>query len=146
MPTILLINGPNLNKLGSRNQQLYGSKKLAEIEGDLIAKGKVLGLSIKTFQSNHEGQLIDFIQQEAQNAVGIIINPGGLAHSSIVLRDALTDADLPTVEVHISNIYGREEFRRKSLTEIGDIKSIVGQGWQGYFQALTVLSNKIDYE
>ena len=146
MPTILLINGPNLNKLGNRNQQLYGSKKLTEIEDELIVKGKVLGLSIKAFQSNHEGQLIDFIQQEAQSAAGIIINPGGLAHTSIVLRDALVDANLPTVEVHISNIYEREEFRRKSLTEIGDIKSIVGQGWQGYFQALTVLSNKIDYE
>ena len=146
MPTILLINGPNLNKLGNRNQQLYGSKKLTEIEDELIVKGKVLGLSIKAFQSNHEGQLIDFIQQEAQSAAGIIINPGGLAHTSIVLRDALVDANLPTVEVHISNIYEREEFRRKSLTEIGDIKSIVGQGWQGYLQALTLLSNKIDYE
>ena len=146
MPTLLLINGPNLNKLGSRNQQLYGSKKLAEIENELITKGEALGLSIKTFQSNHEGQLIDFIQQEAQNAIGIIINPGGLAHTSVVLRDALVDANLPTVEVHISNIYDREEFRRKSITEIGDIKSIVGQGWQGYFQALNLLSDQINHE
>ena len=143
MQTILLINGPNLNKLGTRNQGIYGTKTLLEIEEDLSKEDMSQGFAIKPFQSNHEGDLIDFIQSESSNASGIIINPGGLAHTSIVLRDALVDSNLPTVEVHISNIYEREEFRHKSVTEFSDVKSVVGEGWQGYFSALSQLIKKV---
>ena len=144
MQTILLINGPNLNKLGTRNQGIYGAKTLPEIENELGKEAASHGFTIKPFQSNHEGDLIDFIQTESNGASGIIINPGGLAHTSIVLRDALVDSNLPTIEVHISNIYEREEFRHKSVTELSKIKSVVGKGWQGYFLALSELIKKVD--
>lgn len=143
MKTILFINGPNLNKLGTRNQGIYGTKTLLEIEAELDKEAMNQGFTIKPFQSNHEGDLIDFIQAESSDAAGIIINPGGLAHTSIVLRDALVDSTLPTIEVHISNIYEREEFRHKSVTEFSDMKSVVGKGWQGYFLALSQLIKKV---
>ena len=144
MQVILLINGPNLNKLGSRNQHIYGSKTLAEIEQEVAKESVKQGFTIKSFQSNHEGYLIDFIQAESIHASGIIINPGGLGHTSIALRDALVDSGIPTAEVHISNIYEREEFRHRSVTELSGVKSIVGQGWKGYIQALLQLVNKIN--
>ena len=139
MQTILLINGPNLNKLGTRNQGIYGAKTLPEIENELGKEAASHGFTIKPFQSNHEGDLIDFIQTESNGASGIIINPGGLAHTSIVLRDALVDSNLPTIEVHISNIYEREEFRHKSLISKIATSVLCGFGTDGYIMALQAM-------
>ena len=140
----LVLNGPNLNLLGLREPDIYGTDSIKDIEIWLNSQIESDGYEVIWFQSNHEGDLIDFIQAESKGASGIIINPGGLAHTSIVLRDALVDSNLPTIEVHISNIYEREEFRHKSVTELSEIKSIVGKCWQGYFLALSELIKKVD--
>jgi 3-dehydroquinate dehydratase II len=140
---ILVINGPNLNMLGKRDQSLYGSKTLDEINALVKERGKELGIEITTFQSNHEGALIDFIQAESSKADGIIINPGALTHYGLSLRDALADAALPTIEVHLSNIHAREKFRRKSVITPVVKGQISGQGWQGYIAALQILVDEV---
>ncbi|MDD5094261.1 MAG: type II 3-dehydroquinate dehydratase [Dehalococcoidia bacterium] len=140
---ILVINGPNLNMLGKRDQSLYGSKTLEEINALVKERGKELGAEILTFQSNHEGALIDFIQAESARADGIIINPGALTHYGLSLRDALADANLPTIEVHLSNIHAREKFRQKSVIAPIVKGQISGQGWQGYIAALQTLVNEL---
>ncbi|MFO8010900.1 MAG: type II 3-dehydroquinate dehydratase [Dehalococcoidia bacterium] len=137
---ILVINGPNLNMLGKRDRSLYGSKTLAEINASILERGGALGIEITTYQSNHEGSLIDFIQEQSGSADAIIINAGALTHYSYALADALIDANLPVVEVHISDIHSREEFRRKSVIEPIARKQISGHGWQGYLQALDFLA------
>ncbi len=136
---ILVINGPNLNMLGKRDQSHYGSKTLDEINTILAEQGNNAGVEIFDFQSNHEGKLIDFIQIQTVGADGIIINPGALTHYGLSLMDALIDAQLPVIEVHISDIYSREEFRRKSVIEPIARKQISGHGWQGYVEALDFL-------
>jgi len=136
---ILLIDGPNLNTLGKREPDVYGSMTLAEIQAKVQEKARALGVEVRAFQSNSEGAIIDFMQSEGLNADGIIINPGALTHYSLALRDALSAAALPTIEVHISNIYGREHFRRRSMTA-GVCRGIVaGLGWRGYVAALDAL-------
>ena len=140
---ILVINGPNLNMLGKRDRSLYGSKTLDEINQTLQETGKELGAEIVTFQSNHEGALIDFIQAESTGADGVIINPGALTHYGLSLMDALTDAGLPLIEVHISDIHAREDFRKKSVIEPIAQKQISGQGWQGYVAALQTLVSEL---
>ncbi|MCL0074525.1 type II 3-dehydroquinate dehydratase [Dehalococcoidia bacterium] len=139
---ILVIHGPNLNVLGKRDQSLYGSKSLAEIDSMLREQGAELGIEVTSFQSNHEGALIDFVQSESPQAAGIIINPGALTHYGLSLRDALTDAGLPVIEVHLSNIYAREEFRRKSIIAPIVRGQISGLGWQGYAAALRILATQ----
>ena len=136
---ILLINGPNLNTLGKRQPELYGTLTLKEIEERVAQRAKELGVEIRPFQSNHEGVLIDFIQAEAEGAQGIIINPGALTHYGLSLRDALEGCGLPFIEVHLSNIYAREPFRRRSVLAAIARDQIAGQGWQGYIQALETL-------
>ena len=136
---ILLIHGPNLNMLGKRNRDLYGDKTLAELETIVTKRAMELGASIKVYQSNHEGALIDFIQDEAPKSDGIIINPGALTHYGLSLRDALEDSNLPIVEVHLSNIHSREEWRRKSVIEELAKTQISGLGWQGYVDAVDYL-------
>jgi 3-dehydroquinate dehydratase-2 len=143
---IMVINGPNLNMLGKRNKAIYGDKTLAEIEALLGEEGKSLGVEMISFQSNSEGALIDFIQQHSAEASGIIINPGALTHYGLSLRDALDDSELPVIEVHISNIYAREEWRAKSvIAPIAEVQ-ISGLGWQGYVKALRTLVGELKKE
>ncbi len=141
MKKILVVNGPNLNLLGKRDTRLYGTKTLAQIENALRTEGKRLGVEVVCFQSNSEGALIDFIQENYPEAAGIIINPGALTHYSLALRDVLADVGLPCIEVHLSNIYAREEWRQKSVTAPVVIGQISGLGWQGYLLALQYLAD-----
>ena len=135
----LMINGPNLNMLGQREPDVYGHLTLAEIEERVAERAKTLGVELRTFQSNHEGAIVDYLQQESSAADGIIINPGALTHYGLSLRDALAGAGKPAIEVHISNIYGREPFRRRSVTA-GVCRGLVaGLGWFGYVAALEAL-------
>lgn len=133
---ILLINGPNLNTLGQRQPHIYGALTLADIVGRARARAQQLGAEIVDFQSNHEGALIDFLQQEAPAADGIIINGGAYTHTSIALRDALAATDLPIIEVHISNLFAREEFRHHSYISGIARALITGMGWRGYLAAV----------
>lgn len=136
---ILLINGPNLNTLGQREPQIYGDLTLQEIEARVAERAGALGVEVKPFQSNHEGAVIDFIQKEAGEADGIIINPGALTHYGLSLRDAIAASGLPAIEVHISNIYGREWFRRRSVTADVCRGLVAGLGWRGYVLALEAM-------
>jgi 3-dehydroquinate dehydratase-2 len=136
---ILLINGPNLNTLGAREPDVYGNMTLPEIEARVSDRASALNAEVRSFQSNSEGALIDYIQAEGPDAAGIIINPGALTHYSFALRDAISASGLPTIEVHISNIYGREHFRRRSVTAACCVGIIAGLGWRGYVAALESL-------
>jgi len=136
---ILIINGPNLNMLGKRDKATYGRKTLAEIDSLVKKQGEKLDAEITSFQSNSEGALVDFIQQQSSSADGIIINPGALTHYGFSLRDALADSGLPIIEVHLSNIYAREEWRAESVIAPIAKGQISGLGWQGYIVALQAL-------
>lgn len=136
---ILIINGPNLNNLGRRDPGHYGSKTLAEIESAVAEKAGDLGAEVAFFQSNHEGDIVDFIQGATDGADGVIINAGALTHYGLSMRDALTDARLPIIEVHISNIHARDEYRRHSVVADMAVGQIAGFGWRGYLYALDFL-------
>lgn len=136
---ILVLHGPNLNNLGKRDTRNYGGTTLPEINDRLRTRGAELGYEVVTFQSNYEGALIDCLQEEAANIMGIVINPGGLTHSSYSLRDALTDAKRPIIEIHMSNVHAREPFRHESLIAPICVGQIVGLGWRGYLHALEAL-------
>ncbi len=136
MKTVLLINGPNLNLLGSREPDIYGRTSLAEIQGTLAERAGVWGINLKPFQSNHEGALIDFIQAEQGQASGIIINPGALTHYSYALRDCLAGVGCPVIEVHISNLRAREHWRQESVMTEVCTGMISGLGVRGYLLAL----------
>jgi 3-dehydroquinate dehydratase-2 len=140
---ILVINGPNLNMLGKRNKSVYGDKTLTTINNMLEKEGESLGVNIVTFQSNCEGELIDYIQKNFADADGIIINPGALTHYGLSLRDALSDTGLPVIEVHLSNIYAREEWRAKSVISSITKGQIAGLGWRGYISALRILVGEL---
>lgn len=140
---ILVINGPNLNMLGKRNKSIYGDKTLTSINSMLKKEGKSLGVDVVNFQSNIEGKLIDFIHENYAKAEGIIINPGALTHYGLSLRDALSDTGLPVIEVHLSNIYAREEWRAKSVIAPIAKGQISGLGWRGYVSALRILVGEL---
>lgn len=141
---LLLLNGPNLNLLGTREPQVYGSTTLAEVERDASAQAKAAGAELASFQSNHEGLLIDRIHAARDEGVdAIVINPGGLTHTSVALRDALAGVAIPFVEIHISNIHRRESFRHHSYLSELAAGVICGLGIDGYRHAIDFALNKI---
>src|SRR5881227_1011213 len=142
--TILVLNGPNLNMLGTREPEKYGHDTLADVETLCRDTATQFGLKADCRQSNREGELIDFIHEaHANNAAGIIINAGGYSHTSIALHDALVAVKIPTVEVHISNIHARESFRHHSYTAMAAFASLCGFGIDGYRLAINGLAAKI---
>jgi 3-dehydroquinate dehydratase-2 len=140
---ILVLNGPNLNLLGEREPSVYGTRTLDDINADVAARAGELGIQPVFYQSNHEGDLIDKIHAERNSSAGIIINPGALTHYSYALRDALEAVSLPVVEVHISDISKREEFRRVSVISPVAWKTIMGRGAAGYIEALEALASHL---
>jgi 3-dehydroquinate dehydratase-2 len=139
---VLVLNGPNLNLLGTREPDVYGATTLDDIEQGLADLAKDLGVAIECRQSNQEGQLIDWLHEARDSFDGVVINPGGLTHTSVSLRDGIAATGLPTVEVHISNTQARESFRHQSLTAAVCIGSVVGFGKNSYALGLRAL---IDY-
>ncbi|GAC1363934.1 MAG: type II 3-dehydroquinate dehydratase [Ktedonobacteraceae bacterium] len=140
MPNFLILSGPNLNMLGTREPDIYGTMTLEQIHQALQQRAGALGVTVNCFQSNYEGALIDYIQQHAPEAAGIVINPGAFTHYSIALRDAVSGSLLPTIEVHMSNVYAREEFRQHSVIAAVCRGQIAGLGWRSYMLALEALA------
>lgn len=141
---ILVIHGPNLNMLGKREKKIYGKISLEKINSDLKSLSEDLGVELKFKQSNIEGELVDYIQEAAKNGtIGILINPAAYTHTSVAIRDAILATKLPAVEVHISNIYQREEFRHKSLTAPVCIGQVAGFGKMSYLLGLMALVNRV---
>jgi len=136
---VLVLHGPNLNLTGMREPEIYGSMTLDEINDRLIEKGLELGLEVSCKQSNHEGVLIDALQDAESWANGVVFNPGGYTHTSVALRDTVAAIGIPVIEVHLSNVYAREEFRHKSLLSPVCKGKIVGFGWQSYLFGVTAL-------
>jgi len=140
---ILVLHGPNLNLLGEREPEIYGRTTLAEIDARLREQGAKRSVDVESFQSNHEGALLDRIQAARRTHQAIIINPGGLTHTSVALRDALVSCGLPVIEVHLSNIHAREEFRQRSLVAGIALGQISGLGAKGYELALEALLDRL---
>ncbi|MCF8069358.1 MAG: type II 3-dehydroquinate dehydratase [Desulfobacterales bacterium] len=143
MKKVLIIHGPNLNMLGKREPEVYGKTTLGEINDALTARGNEHGLAIETFQSNHEGAIIEKIQANFDKVSGVIINPAAFTHTSVAIRDALLMVDAPVIEVHLSNIYKREPFRHKSMVADIAVAQISGLGVQGYHAALDAIANMV---
>ena len=144
MKRIVIINGPNLDRLGIREPDIYGDQTLTDLENLLTEEAESLGVQVQFYQSNHEGFIIDEVGEYSDSEVfGLILNPGALTHTSLALRDAIAGSDLPAIEVHISNIYQREDIRQHSLTAPACIGVISGLGFDGYVAALRHLA-KLD--
>ncbi len=141
---ILLLHGPNLNTLGTREPEIYGRQTLADVEAIVAERAAALGAEVRCFQANGEGAMIDWLQQEQKQADGLIINAGALTHSSIALRDAIAGAALPAIEVHISNVYKREPFRHVSLMSAVCSGTIVGLGAFGYDLAVQAIVQQLN--
>ena len=141
MIKIALVHGPNLNLLGQRNPEVYGNLTLEKLEAAVAERAAERGAEVEAFQSNHEGELIDALHAAGKSCQGVIFNPGGFSHTSVALRDAVEASRIPVIEVHISNIHGREHFRRTSLTAAAAQACISGMGLQGYLSALEALLN-----
>lgn len=143
MPRILILNGPNLNLLGTREPDVYGRETLGDIQSLCESAGKEIGLDVDFRQSNHEGELVDWIQQASTGFDGLIINAGAYSHTSVALLDALRSVDIPIIEVHLSNIYAREDFRHHSFISAVAYGIICGLGSHGYVLAVEALAKKI---
>jgi 3-dehydroquinate dehydratase-2 len=142
MKKILIINGPNLNLLGTERTEIYGKFTLADIENTLKDFAKKMNVEIECFQSNHEGEIVDKIGGAKNNFEGIIINPAAYTHTSVAIRDAIASVEIPVIEVHISNIYSREQFRHNSFIAPVAVGQISGLGIKGYLLALEYFSGK----
>ncbi|HEY6875538.1 MAG TPA: type II 3-dehydroquinate dehydratase [Candidatus Dormibacteraeota bacterium] len=142
MSKIVVVNGPNLNLLGKREPEIYGTDTLADLNDRVRGRARELGVEVALFQSNSEGEIIDFLQKEAPGALGVIINPGAFSHYSLALYDCLQALGLPVVEVHISNIHAREEWRSHSVTARAARGVITGLGFTGYELALEYLAKQ----
>jgi 3-dehydroquinate dehydratase-2 len=142
----MVLHGPNLNLLGQREPEVYGTMTLDEIDQRLLQAGKQLNLEVRSFQSNSEGGLIDALHTARDWAAGVIFNPGGYTHTSVALRDAVASIELPVIEVHLSNVYAREDFRHHSLISAVCAGKITGFGWRSYLLALHALAWKISGE
>ena len=142
--TILILNGPNLNLLGVREPETYGRDTLADVEEACMERGSVLGLTVEFRQTNTEGQLVEWIQEARENSDGIVINPAGYTTTSVAILDALLAAELPIIEVHLSNIHRREAFRHDSLVSRAATGVICGLGAQGYLLALEAMARLLE--
>jgi 3-dehydroquinate dehydratase-2 len=140
VPTILVVNGPNLNLLGRREPETYGTRSLDDLQSDLTELARGLDLELSFFQANSEGEIIDFIQQQGPQARGMVLNPGALTHYSLALRDAVASVGIPTIEVHLSNLYAREEFRHRSVIAAQCVGQISGLGFDSYRAAIRFLA------
>jgi 3-dehydroquinate dehydratase-2 len=140
-PLILILNGPNLNLLGTREPEIYGTLTLSDLHASCEKQAQALGLAVQCLQSNHEGQLVDWLHEYRQKAAGVIINPGALTHTSIALLDAIKAVDLPVIEVHLSNIAARESFRHHSYIAPAVKGTITGLGAEGYLFAMKALAS-----
>tara|TARA_B100001175_G_C19366438_1_gene569642 strand:- start:239 stop:676 length:438 start_codon:yes stop_codon:yes gene_type:complete len=143
MKRIIIVNGPNLNLLGNREADIYGDTTLDDIKNNCIEKGKTLNLEVYFFQSNNEGEIINYIQEVNEKYDGLIINPAAFTHSSIAILDALRSLNKPKIEIHLSNIYAREEYRKKSVTSEGVDGLICGFGGNSYILGIEAIAKLI---
>lgn len=146
MVAIMVLHGPNLNLLGQREPEVYGKMTLEQIDQRLAAAGRQLALEVRSFQSNSEGGLIDALHTAREWASGVIFNPGGYTHTSVALRDAVASIELPVVEVHLSNVYAREEFRHTSVISPVCAGKITGFGWRSYLLGMHALAGMLSGE
>jgi len=144
MKSILILHGPNLNLLGIREPEIYGNLTLDDINENLQTYGRDHGLNVRTNQSNREGELVDLLQDAMEWADGVVFNPGAYTHTSIALRDAISSIGIPVIEVHLSNVYTREEFRHKSLLGAVCLGKIIGFGWYSYILGINALAKFLD--
>lgn len=146
LATVLVIHGPNLNLLGQREPEIYGRTRLGDIDRSLKQLGRELGLKVETFQSNSEGAIVDRIQRARGRVRALVINPAAYTHTSVAIRDAITACELPTIEVHLSNVYAREAFRHHSTIAGIVVGRIMGFGAEGYYLALRAAKRMFDAE